>query len=328
VRIFTRNPHRACRAAGAVLAIAMAALAAPATGAASADPACFGAASRDPGHRCTNPALRSMVVPTPEQALLEPSAPCSPFDAPISACTFGSPAAAAGATVALVGDSHARHWRAALWPVIDALGWSGVSLDRDGCQLSRAVSIAAESRQSACAAWNLGVTQWLTDHPDVHTIFTSNRSVSSSRGRPGLLETAPGQSQRAARLEGIFAAWAALPPTVQHIIVIRDDPFVRGSTVPCVQRAIRIRIDAGRACAFPRKTALRPDYYVVAARKLGSARIQVIDLTHFFCGKRFCYPIVGGALVYRDYYDHLTTVFATTLGPYLLAKVEQLNQSP
>jgi hypothetical protein len=305
----------------------VAALVAPTAGAADVNPACFGAASRDPSHGCTNAALRSMVVPTPEQALLEPSSPCSPLDAPISACAFGSPPADGGTTVALVGDSHARHWRAALWPVIEALGWSGVSLNRDGCQFSRAVSVAAVSRPSSCADWNRGVTQWLTDHPDVHTIFTSNRSVSSSRGRPALLVTKPGQSQGAARLEGIFAAWAALPPSVQHIIVIRDDPFVRGSTVPCVERAIRENIDAGRACAFARKTALRRDYYVVAAGKLRSPRVQVVDLTHFFCGKRLCFPVVGGALVYRDYYDHLTSTFATTLGPFLLAEVERLYLS-
>ena len=287
--------------------------------AASSDPACFGAASRDPGHRCANPALRSMVVPTPAQALLIPAAPCSPFEAPISACTFGSPADSGGATVALVGDSHAEHWRAALWPVTEALGWSGVSLTRSSCQLSRAVPITTEPKQAACADWNRDVTQWLTDHPEVHTIFTSNH--------PGLVETAPGQSQRAARLEGIFSAFEALPSSVQHIIVIRDDPFVRGSTLPCVQRAIRRRIDAGRACAFPRRTALRLDYYVLAAKKLHSPRVQVVDMTHFFCGKRKCYPVVGGVLVYRDYFNHLTRTFGTTLGPYLLAKVQRLMRS-
>jgi hypothetical protein len=284
--------------------------------ASAANKACFGAASRDPVRRCTNPSLRSMVVPTPAQALLTPSAPCSPFDAPIRACTFGSPAAGAAATVALVGDSHAEHWRATLWPVTEALGWSGVSLTHSSCPFSRAVLVAPRVKQADCADWNRGVTQWLADHSEVHTIFMSNH--------PGLVETAPGQSQRAARLQGIRSAWDALPPTVQHVIVIRDDPFVRGSTLPCVQRAIRKHMDAGRACAFPRRTALRPDYYVEAAAKLRSPRIQVVDLTHFFCGRRSCYPVVGGALVYRDYEDHLTTVFATTLGPYLLAKVEQL----
>jgi hypothetical protein len=307
----------------AVAVVAMAALTVlmiAATGTARARPACFGAASRDPDHRCVNPKLRTMVAPTPAQALLIPSAYCSPFDAPIRACTFGPPADTAGMTVALVGDSHADHWRAALLRVTKALNWSGVSLGRSSCQLSRAVPIAPEDKQAACAAWNRGVTQWLTDHPAIDTIFMSSH--------PGLVETAPGQSQAAARLKGIISAWKALPPTVEHIIVIRDDPFIRLSTLPCVERAIRKRIDAGRACAFPRRRALHRDYYVVAARKLHSPRYQVVDLTHFFCGRRFCYPVVGGALVYKDYFEHLTRVFSTSLGPYLLAKVEKLIRSP
>src|SRR3954471_16387473 len=65
----------------------------------------------------------------------------------------------------------------------------------------------------------------------------------------------------------------------------------------------------------------------VLARKLSSPRMQVVDLTRFFCGRRECYPVVGGALVYRDYYDHLTRAYATTLAPYLLEKIEGLMSS-
>jgi hypothetical protein len=50
--------------------------------------------------------------------------------------------------------------------------------------------------------------------------------------------------------------------------------------------------------------------------------VQVIDLTHFMCGRRRCFPVVGGALVHKDP-THLTRVFATTLGPYLLRRLKQ-----
>ena len=36
------------------------------------------------------------------------------------------------------------------------------------------------------------------------------------------------------------------------------------------------------------------DLYAVAARKIHSRQIQVVDLTHFFCGRRVCYSVVGG----------------------------------
>jgi len=40
-------------------------------------------------------------------------------------------------------------------------------------------------------------------------------------------------------------------------------------------------------------------------------------MTRFMCDRRRCFPVVGGALAFKDG-QHLTDVFATTLGPYLL----------
>jgi hypothetical protein len=39
------------------------------------------------------------------------------------------------------------------------------------------------------------------------------------------------------------------------------------------------------------------------------------------CAPPLCFPVVGGALVYKDD-QHLTDVFATTLGPYLQRALE------
>ena len=61
--------------------------------------------------------------------------------------------------------------------------------------------------------------------------------------------------------------------------------------------AIAQHIDAGTACAFPREAALRLDPNVVAAERLHSPRVQVVDLTQYFCGSVLCYPVIGGVLV-------------------------------
>jgi hypothetical protein len=58
---------------------------------------------------------------------------------------------------------------------------------------------------------------------------------------------------------------------------------------------------------------VRPDPAVAAAREFGA---HVIDLTPEFCDARRCYPVIGGALVHKDA-DHLTQVFARTLGPFM-----------
>ena len=104
-------------------------------------------------------------------------------------------------------------------------------------------------------------------------------------------------------------------------MVIRDSPEARYDTLTCVARAIARRRPAADRCAVPRAAALRADPAAVAASEAGSPRAQTVDLTDFFCGSRRCFPVVGGVLVYKDE-NHLTPLFAQTLGPYLLRSVE------
>lgn len=294
-------------------------LAAPAGTIGATHPRCFGAASRDPRHPCYNPALNDVVTPTPSQALLVPSAPCNPIPADITVCSFGAAEDHSAATIALLGDSHADHWRAALWTVSDALDWYGISVTHPSCPYTLAVLVASNPSQQSCIAWNESVIQWFSKNPEIGTVFVSDH--------PGAVERSPGQSETAALVSGIEAAWAKLPANVKHIIVIRDDPFVEQSTLPCVQHAIAKHEDAGQICAFPKATALHLDPDVVAAEQLHSPRVQVIDLTHYFCGSRACYPVIGGVLVYKDDFDHLTDEYSTTLGPYLLRAVRGLMTS-
>src|SRR3954466_5107208 len=122
---------------------------------ASATPRCFGAASRDPAEPCVNPALRLTVTPTPEDAVLEPSAACTPVRSAVapSRCRFGVTQARAAATVALVGDSHAVHWRAALEHVFRVHRWRGITLYRSRCPFTAARTSLPEPDGSGCEQW-------------------------------------------------------------------------------------------------------------------------------------------------------------------------------
>jgi hypothetical protein len=160
------------------------------------------------------------------------------------------------------------------------------------------------------------VLRWLEDHPDVHTIVVSAHSG-------GAVRAASGQSQFAAKVAGYLAAWRALPSSVAHVVVIRDVPYNQTGTIACVSRAMKARKPPGRACELPRTTSLRPDPMVAAASQWHSARVQVVDMTHFMCSKRWCFPVVGGALVRKDH-GHLTRVFSTSLGPYVLRRINRL----
>jgi SGNH domain (fused to AT3 domains) len=316
---------------GAAIAVAaVAALAAAAVPAAQPTPRCFGAAARDPRHPCHNPRLRYAVMPTPADAQITPNLPCTRietdgpgtvFDGALGVCAFGTPAERAVATVALVGDSHAMNWQAPVDVVARAKGWRALSMARSHCPFSSATILLSAADRAGCLLWRLRVVNWFNHHPEVNVLFVAQYT---SRVTPVLAR--PGQTQFEAQADGYARAWRSLPATVRHVVVIRDNPQIRTRTFPCVLRARARKVSPGKACAMRRAAVLRPDPAAVAARRMHSPRVRIADLSRFMCGRRLCYPVVGGVLVNKDP-THLTTLFATSLGPYLLRRVDQLVRS-
>jgi hypothetical protein len=281
-------------------------------------PSCFGAAARDPEHPCSNPALRQSVTPTPDQALLELDSPCAREGATgvLELCGFGVPAASATATVALLGDSHATHWRPALNVAAQAHGWHVENMTRTSCPFSMAPIDKKRSLRRACLQRNREAAAWLQGHPEVRTVFVAgNAAVRVYRARP--------RDRFRRALAGYRAALALLPSSVRHVVVIRDSVKSTTGTNDCVRRALRAGRRPGTVCAQPRALLHRADAAVAAARALGAPRAAVIDLTSFQCSRRYCFPVVGGVLVHKDI-DHITRLFATTLGPYLLRAYDRL----
>lgn len=286
----------------AAVLLALAALLVPAADAAAA-PRCLGAASRDHLKPCHNRALDRRVVPTPAAALRAPNAPCAiPRRRYPMVCEFGAPESRARRRIALVGDSHAVHWRAALGPVAQARRWAGFSLSRNGCPLSTAKPILRGTLGEQCLRWRTAVHGWLVEHPGVDTLFVSQHRV-RIRG------------SYADEVAGYLAAWRAVPRSVKRIVVIRDTPVRPKGTRACVVRAIRRRANAGRACASRRTRALRPDPAADAARRAGG-RVRLVDMTRYFCSPRQCFPVVGGVLTHKDS-GHITAAFGATLAPLL-----------
>ncbi|HEU0317079.1 MAG TPA: SGNH hydrolase domain-containing protein, partial [Solirubrobacteraceae bacterium] len=184
---------------------------------------CFGAAARDLLAPCVNPKLAFTVVPSPSEALITPSPGClnAQFISLLNVCQFGDLAAgAATSQIALVGDSHAWHWKPAVEVLARGERASGVSITRTSCPFS--VSSASSSGPGAaqCVQWNQLLLRWFAAHPAVSTVFVSAHSVGPPR-------TPRQQAALASMIAGNIAAWRALPATVKHIVVIRDTPLNR-----------------------------------------------------------------------------------------------------
>ncbi len=302
-----------------LVAVAAALLAGAPPAAAVAAPACWGAADRDPERPCHNPRLRLRVEPTPDRAVLTPNVACVRQDpgSVVARCAFGAAEGTARETVAVLGDSHAAHWRGALAVVARARRWRVVEMATPHCPLTAAVPMSGGEPVRWCPDVNRAIRDWLAAHPEVRTVI-----VAAHTRAP--VQVPAGRTELEERVAGFLTAWQALPGTVQRLVVLRDTPIDRTTTHACVRRALRQRRPAGTVCRVRRSHALVRDAAVLAAERLHARGARVVDLTPHVCGARWCHPVVGGVLVHRDV-DHLTQAFARSLGPYLLRAIDRLD---
>jgi len=283
---------------------------------------CFGAAARSPISRCVNPSLQRTVFPTPADALLEPNAPCQPTGRAslLYPCSFGAHRSTALDAAALIGDSHASHWRAAVDVVAEARGWRAISITRSGCPFIKARVVIRKAQVATCRRWNRELLAWLGRHHEVATVFLSHRANAE-------YVHARDTSNFKTAVRGHMALWRVLPATVRNIFVIRDPPRNSTAAADCVRRTYAHRQRSAVLCARARRKALHPDPAVTAARRLRSRRVHVLDMTPFFCDRDHCYPVVGGALVHKDS-NHITAIFAKSLGRFMVRMVDRYVQRP
>ncbi len=322
----TRPTRPTARRVAVCLALIAAALGAGASTALSATTGssvatCVGAAARDAAHPCFNP-TRS-ITPTLEDVNRVIESPCEGrIEHGLSFCLFGVPASRARAHIALIGDSHAWHWRAAVDHVARAERWLGYSVTGPGCSFSEAVRYLPKGARAPCVDFYRRARAWLKRHSDVSTVFVSQRNATE--------EVPPaGQTTFGVRVAGFEQAWKkSLPRTVKHVIVIRDVPAPTPATSPCIRRVLAARAHApGPACALARSTALTTDVGGAAVAAMHSKRYRFVDMSRYFCNAVSCFPVVGGVLVYRDAAGHITPAYCATLGPYLLRRVQFLRRS-
>jgi hypothetical protein len=274
-------------------------------------PACFGAASRNLAAPCHNAKLDHSARPGPNWAPLELNAPCHPlpYTHVPRVCWFAHRKKRSTATVALVGDSHASSWRSAVRVLARSMRWHALTLRRSSCPFNEARRNSPPKESASCAQWVQATIRWFGRHPEIRTVMVTGSAYSGVVAQDG-------QDPHAVAVDGYRAALAALPPSVERVIVLRDTPRSSVDMFDCVSRAMRAHQSLVGVCSQPKGDVLPPDPGVEAAQQLGGPRFQVIDLTDFFCDLDRCYPVIGGALVYKDI-SHMTTVFGTSLGPYL-----------
>jgi hypothetical protein len=273
-------------------------------------PRCFGAAARAGESGCANPALRRLVTPAPSDAELMPDFPCHARRvrqyAPVVPCSFGAEFAAGPPRLALIGDSHAMSFRRTADVAAQALGLKAVSLTRSGCGFATEVDPGWPPVGEQCRRHTEQVLHWLGTHPSVHSVLVVESAFH------GYTE------------DGLSALWSRIPDSVRAVYVVVDVPRVSYKTAGCVAGVQKRHAVSDGACAVPRDEQSLPHDPAPGAVAKSGPRVHLIDLTRYFCDSAHCFPVIGGAYVYRDT-NHLNTTFAATLGPYL---VEGMGLTP
>jgi hypothetical protein len=245
--------------------------------------------------------LRTVVTPTPSDALLTPNAPCSPYKPHglVYPCYFGVAPDRAKNTVVLLGDSYAEHWRGAIEVVAQSKRWRGISLTRAGCPFNTAgAKLRTDKDSGECHRWQGQIRTFLAERPEIHTVFVAARASADFARDPAA---------------GAREALRSLPKSVRRIYVMRATPETQRSEATCVNRRLRAHATIGSACALERAESLLPDPQVKAA----GGRVKVLDFTKYLCDATKCPSVIGGVLVRKDG-SHLTRAFSATLGPFVL----------
>jgi peptidoglycan/LPS O-acetylase OafA/YrhL len=282
--------------------------------AASQGDACFGAGSRAPGVSGCPDVFGAPVslTPAPEDRpwFTDPACTITLVPVRVARCQFSN--APPARTVALVGDSHAEHWRGALHRIARELNWKIVEVLKGGCPATSARVLRFDGKRmdtEACHAWGQQASQIVAaEHPDY--VFTSSWAAA-------MTFDGAGGEPREAGIAGFSDTWTEWAHAGATVFVLRDVPSTGGRDIP---ECLVTHPGDPTACDSPRAVALAPDALTEAAARLHSARIRLIDMSDFFCDHATCYAAVGGAIVYWDH-DHMSAQFSRSLAPYLLDRI-------
>jgi peptidoglycan/LPS O-acetylase OafA/YrhL len=264
---------------------------------------CFGAPAMENRARCPE-ALTALplVAVTKADAPWTPEAGCRGTGSNPSALTCFWGKGKPSRVVALIGDSHAEHWRAALHRIAKAENWQIVEMFAGGCPATNARSVTFERRSrdgNACRSWTAKATTTLRALAPDDIITTAY--VQQNVFQP--LGSGP------AGFQDVWREWLAF----SRVTVLRDTPTTNNRNGP---QCLAVNVGKPQECANLRSKVLIDDDMMRAARRM-PGEVNLVDLSNYFCDVTRCYAVVGGASVYYDY-DHMSNQFSGTLAAALL----------
>jgi peptidoglycan/LPS O-acetylase OafA/YrhL len=283
---------------------------------------CFGAAARigssDP---CVNPRLADVRVPAPAAAAKDDanSGACwSNRTADFNVCSMG-PEHGYRKHLLAVGDSHNNALMTAYRAIAEQRHWRIDVAGHIGCYLTTAEQWApSQAYTDTCQGWKRAATAWIGAHADeLDGVVVTHATTKSPVIVPA------GSTNDATVVDGLVGAWRAATDRGVPVVALRDNPVARDDTLDCLAL---MQGPTTTSCDFPRDQATASfDGSEQAVATIGDMA-RYVDMTDWYCTATSCPAVVGGVVVHRDP-THLTATYATTLAPYLGARIARALES-
>jgi peptidoglycan/LPS O-acetylase OafA/YrhL len=195
--------------------------------------------------------------------------------------------------IAMLGDSHAQQYMAALGPIAEQHGWEVVTLLKGNCRFG------AESaeRDQECNDFNRASAAYVLEHrPDA--VFT----VASLT-----LEEAPFETEVPGYIDGI----RQFTDAGIDVVGVRDNPRFAINMPECVQK----NGPKAPQCNAPLNESLAESSPLDTYRGQVD-RLHLMDLSDFICAGGICPAVVGNVYVYKDD-NHLTKTYVQSMIPMI-----------
>jgi SGNH domain (fused to AT3 domains) len=209
-------------------------------------------------------------------------------------------------TIALVGDSMAQQWDAALQEIALVHHWRIEMIVKAACQWTATMTMhwGTTTPYTSCHTWGQLVLNHLlgTLKPDV--VIVGDRPMN------GTLTLPPGSAANTTIGHGMATYWRSLLDRHIAVVGLKETPetgATKGSPTPL---------------PTPRGKALRRITPITVAAGLVHAA-HLVNLSSDICGPATCHPVEGNVTVYRDSH-HMTQTYIRTLAPYLERKLLQI----
>jgi peptidoglycan/LPS O-acetylase OafA/YrhL len=228
-------------------------------------------------------------------------------------CVFGDPGG--NPTVALIGDSHARHWLPALEVIAREEGWRLLSVTKSGCNPFDVPiwNSNYERPYQECDAWRDSLIEQLADEPDVALVIVG-RALGH---RSSVL--IDGQLVPRAEIGPVWRAGAErtferLLDVSARVVVLRDSPWAPEDVPTCLSEVWPEM--SGCDFAVPGEGEDDTELYE-AERSAAPHRVSFVDVSDLVCPSNPCQMVTpDGVIKYRDRH-HITQTFSRQLAPAL-----------